>query len=219
MLKALDKIIQALADTNSGWVGRRDAAEALGEIAKKSLAALNAHANEKDTDVRSAVERALAQAGAPAAATPPTASGPETDAPAAATPPTMKALALACVKKPKRAVRREGSGFVVRSAMKDGRTQDVTIARHTRDDGREMIRVSTLCGPADSESIAWALRTNSQFMFCAFHVDTRDGVDYLSLVSHFDPKHVTPAMVKDSVKEMAYYGDWVDQKLTGGDTH
>lgn len=212
MLKSLEKIIAALADTNSGWVARRDAAEVLGEIAKKSLAALKAHANEKDTDVRVAVDRALAQIALP----PTSASGAP---PAESAPPTMKELALACVKKPKRAVRREGNGFVVRSAMKEGRTQDVLIARFTRDDGRELIRVSTECGPADGETIAWAVRNNSQCMYCAFNVEARDGVDHLTILSNFDPKHVTPGMVRDAVKEMAYYGDWLEQKLTGGDAH
>lgn len=209
MLNDLENIIAALADTNSGWVARRDAAEALGEIAKKSIAALQAHAAEKDTDVRAAVERALRQIGEPASAT--------ASAGTVAAPPTMKALALACVKKPTRAVRREGTGFVVRVALKNDRTQDVQIARHTRDDGRELIRVSTECGPADAESIAWAVRSNSQLMFCAFNVDEREGVDHLCLVRNFDPKHVTPAMVKDVVKEMAYYGDWLEKKLGGGD--
>lgn len=212
MLNELENIITALADTNSGWVARRDAAEALGEIAKKSLAALQAHVSEKDTDVRSAVEKALAQVGTPAAAT----TGAPATAPAAApTPPTMKELALACVKKPNRAVRREGTGFIVRVALKNERTQDVHIERHIRDDGRELIRVSTECGPADAESIAWAVRSNSQLMFCAFNVDEREGVDHLCLVRNFDPKHVTPAMVKDVVKEMAYYGDWLENKLGG----
>jgi hypothetical protein len=216
MLKDLDKIIAELADTNSGWVARRDAAEALGEIAKKSLAALMAHANEKDKDVRGTVDRALAQITLPAASAPGA-----TDAapPAEPVPPTMKELALACVKKPKRAVRREGTGFVVRSAMKDGRTQDVLIARFSREDGRELIRVSTECGPADAETIAWAVRNNNQCMYCAFNVEARDGVDHLTIMSNFDPKHVTPGMVRDAVKEMAYYGDWLEQKLSGGDAH
>jgi hypothetical protein len=216
MLKNLEKIITALADTNSGWVARRDAAEALGEVAKKSLAALKAHANEKDTDVRAAVERALAQVVLPPAQA---SSGGESSPAAEPVPPTMKELALACVKKPKRAVRREGNGFVVRSAMKDGRTQDVLIARFTREDGRELIRVSTECGPADAETIAWAVRNNSQCMYCAFNVEARDGVDHLTILSNFDPKHVTPGMVRDAVKEMAYYGDWLEQKLTGEDAH
>lgn len=213
MIEDLNKTIAALADTRAGWVIRRDAAELLGELAKRSLAALKANVNEHDTDVRSAVEKALASVGESAELTE---SAADT---APATPPTMKTLALACVKKPKRAVRREGTGFVVRSAMKEGRTQDVTISRFKREDGRELIRVYTECGPADPESIAWAVRNNNQCIYCAFNVEDRDGVDHLTIVAHFDPKHVTPGMVRDAVKEMAYYGDWLEQKLGGGDAH
>jgi hypothetical protein len=214
MIEDLNKTIAALADTRAGWVIRRDAAELLGELAKRSLTALKANVNEHDTDVRSAVEKALASVG--------NAGGGASESAgeaAAGTPPTMKALALACVKKPKRAVRREGTGFVVRSAMKEGRTQDVTISRFKREDGRELIRVYTECGPADPESIAWAVRNNNQCIYCAFNVEDRDGVDHLTIVAHFDPKHVTPGMVRDAVKEMAYYGDWLEQKLGGGDAH
>ena len=132
MIEDLNKTIAALADTRAGWVIRRDAAELLGELAKRSLAALKANLNEHDTDVRSAVEKALASVGSAGDG-----ASESTGEAAPATPPTMKALALACVKKPKRAVRREGTGFVVRSAMKEGRTQDVTISRFKREDGRE----------------------------------------------------------------------------------
>lgn len=212
MLNALDEIIAALNDTNAGWVARRDAAEALGELARKSLAALRARADEKDTDVRAAVERALATIAVPDAPAGGDGEGEERNA-----PPTMKALALACVKKPKRAVRRDENGFTVRVQMKDDRTQDVQVVRYTRDDGRELIRITTDCGPADSETIGWAVRNNGQFMYCAFTVEEREGTEHLRIVKNFDMKHVTPGLVRDAVKEMAHYGDWMEKKLTGKD--
>ena len=87
MIEDLNKNIAALADTRAGWVIRRDAAELLGELAKRSLAALKANLTEHDTDVRSAVEKALASVGESAVPA-------ESVAEAApATPPTMKALA------------------------------------------------------------------------------------------------------------------------------
>jgi len=213
MLDELDKIIADLANPDAGWVVRRDAAEALGEIGKKSLDALNARADEKDVDVRSAAERARARiSGAiPSAAA---------SAPAARPgPPTMKELAAACAKKSVRGIKAEGDGFIVRVKLKEDRMQYVRVARHAREDGLELLRASTECGPADDERIAWAIKRNSQFIYGAFCLEERDGANHLRIAAQFDMRHVTPAMVKDAVKEMAFYGDWLERKLTNGDTH
>jgi len=212
MFKDLDLIVASLADANAGWVVRRDAAEALGEVARRSLASLQAHLQDADTDVRAAVEKAWRGVTPP----PPAEGGESTADPS---PPSMKTLALACVKKPKRAVRRDENGFTVRVQMKDERAQDVQVTRLTREDGRDLIRIVTDCGPADGETISWAVRNSDQFMYCAFSVEERDGVEHLRIVKNFDMKHVTPGLVRDAVKEIAYYGDWLEKKLTGGDDH
>ena len=207
MLKQLDKIIEALKDRDGGWVTRRDAAEALGQIAGKSLATLKTHVNEEDVDVRSAVHRALADIGAVDA-------GKSDGSPKVY---SLKELAQACEKKLQRAVKAQGEGYVVRAQTTEGRTQDVFVAPHKRDDGRTLIRVATRCGVADDETIAWAIRSNSQLMYCAFCVEKRGDDEELVIVKNFNPKYVTPFMVKDAVKEIAYYGDWLEKKLSGED--
>ena len=222
MYEALDKNIAELKDTSAGWVTRRDAAVALGEYARRALAALHAHADEKDVDVRLGVEAALKAAGAPAApgATSQRATSQGAGSaprPSRPSPPTMKELAQACIRKGKRAVKQDGDGFLVRVQMKGERTQDVRIDRYKEPDTREMIRVSTSCGAADAASIAWAIRNNHKFLYCAFCVEVRDGRDHLTIVSNFDPELVTPELVKNAVKEIAYYGDWLENKITGED--
>ena len=215
MFEELDKTIKMLEDRAGGWVTRRDAALALGEYAQRSMATLKAHVTEKDVDVRRGVEEALRKLGAGAGAA-------SMETPAALVkpaPPTMKELAQACIRKSKRAVKPDGDGFLVRVAMKDGRTQDVRIDRHREPEGREMIRVSTKCGEADEESIQWAIRSNSKFLYCAFCVEDCGGKDYLTIVANFDPAIVTPQLVKDAVKEIAFYGDWLEKKLSGEDRH
>tara|TARA_R110001592_G_scaffold43707_1_gene141348 strand:- start:952 stop:1575 length:624 start_codon:yes stop_codon:yes gene_type:complete len=207
MLQDLKKIIDTLKDTSNGWVDRRDAADALGDIAGHAMAALRAHASESDVDVRTAVKRALAKVGAVGTVS------------SATAPPTLAALAQACEKKLKRAVKAKGNGFVVRVQTKDGRTQDVLIAPHKRPDGRELIRVSTQCGEANSETIAWAIRSNAELMYCAFSVVTKGDKELLVIVNNFNPDEVTPTMVKDAVKEIAYYGDWLESKLSGKDDY
>lgn len=214
MSEELEKVINTLADTSAGWVDRRDAADALGELAGKSLAALRKHADEGDVDVRAAVRRALEKLDVGAGAQrPPSAEK------GAVSRPTLKELAQACEKKLKRAVKPQGNGFVVRVQTRKGRTQDVFIQPHTRPDGRELIRVSTQCGEADAETIAWAIRSNTELMYCAFSVHSVDTKEQLQLVNNFNPDQVTPDMVKDAVKEIAFYGDWLEQKLTGKDDH
>jgi hypothetical protein len=211
MMKDLDNIIEALADSSAGWVTRRDAAEALGEIAGKSLAALKAHAEESDVDVRTAVQRALGDIGASGSAAPVQQGSPKRAA--------LKDLARACEKKMRRAVKAQGDGFLVRVQTKEGRTQDVLIQPHKRSDGRELVRVSTQCGEADADTIAWAIRSNAKLMYCTFCVHTHEGKEQLMILSNFNPEHVTPGMVKDAVKEIAHYGDWLEKKLTGEDKH
>jgi hypothetical protein len=215
MFEEIEATIKTLNDSSAGWVNRRDAAVALGEYARRATAALHSRADEEDVDVRRGVEEALKSLGSPG---PP---APVGRAPSAATvkpaPPTMKELAQACHRKSRREVRPDGEGFVVRVRLKDDRTQEVRIARHKRPDGHQVIRVSTECGAADDKSIAWAIRSNDQFLYCAFCLVSREDGEHLSIVSNFDPDLVQPEMVKNAVKEIAYYGDWLEKKLSGED--
>jgi hypothetical protein len=214
MLEEIDKIISELSDTSNGWVDRRDAADNLGMIASKALMALHAHAEDGDVDVRTAVQAALEKVGVSA--------GTERAAPSekSAVPvPTLKDLAQACEKKMKRAIKPHGDGYVVRVQTKEGRTQDVHITPVKRPDGRELIRVSTQCGEADADTIAWAIRSNAKLMHCAFCVHTHDDQEQIMLARSFTPDQVSTEMVKNTVKEMAFYGDWLEKKLTGEDSY
>lgn len=214
MNEELDQTIKTLADASAGWVTRRDAALALGECARKSLAALQAHAHEKDVDVRYGVVEALNAAGAVAAP-----EGGRASVPAKPSPPTLKELAQACIRKSKRAVKPDGDGFVVRVQTKAGRKQDVRIDRCKPPGVREVIQVSTECGVADDRVVAWAIRSNGTLTYGAFCVEERDGREHLRIVSNFDPALATPEMVKNAVKEAAHYGDWLEKKLSGEDQH
>jgi len=214
MQEELKKIIEALSDTSAGWVGRRDAADALGDLASRALAALREHAADGDVDVRAAVERALGKVGVSA--------GNRATAPSdqsAVRKPTLQELAQACEKKMKRAVKPYGKGYMVRVQTKGGRAQDVLIQPHTRPDGRELIRISTFCGEADADTIGWAIRSNAKLMYCAFSVHAHGDKEQLMLINNFNPDQVTPDMVRDAVKEIAFYGDWLEKKLTGKDEH
>ena len=64
MVKDVKKAIANLANRKAGWVTRRDAAEALGAAVSEATTALRAHADDSDSDVQSAVKRALGTASA-----------------------------------------------------------------------------------------------------------------------------------------------------------
>jgi hypothetical protein len=202
------KAKEMLANPKSGWVNRRDAAEFLGDTAARALAALTACRNDPDVDVRSAVERMLKQVEAHLpAAKPKTGSGTH----------ALEDLARACEKPGERIVTASGQGYDVEVKMPNGRHQRVHIAPFERKDGLKMIRILTHCGKPSGSYFAWALQTNMKLTHGALAI-TGEGPDQQFVILNcYAASEATPAAVKASVKEMAYYGDWLESKLTGQD--
>ena len=135
MDEAIDKAIADLENTRAGWVTRRDAAEALGKAARKALAALEAHAEDADVDIRTAVIQALA-----------TFTVPE---PIPLQQQSLKDLVEPLARPGQRDVTPEGSGYAVQVQLKTGRAQKVLVQPHTRKDGQQLLRIFTWCGPCD----------------------------------------------------------------------
>ena len=52
---------------------------------------------------------------------------------------------------------------------------------------------------------------------CALGVEERDGEDSLVLTNNLLAKSLSFAELKLSVKEVAFYGDWIEEKLSGID--
>jgi len=208
MFEEIDKAAENLAKKDAGWVFRRDAAEALGEAASRALDALKAHAEEPDMDVRSSVDKALGQAsGALAGVRPQTQPGRY----------SLEELARACEKPGTREVEPNGDGYAVDVQPKAGRHQTVYVMPFKRKDGVELIRVYTLCGPARPDALSWALRTNMKLAQCAFAMMKDNGEEQLVLMNCYLAGEASPTEIKVAVKEVAYYGDWIENKLTGLD--
>lgn len=208
MLEEVGKHAAQLANRDAGWVYRRDAAEALGNVAQKAVEALQAHAEEEDRDVRAIIDKALGWAKGAL-------SGVEAVAQERAF--KLEELALSLQKSGSREVAAKGDAFEITVDVGNGRTQRVLAEPATSQAGHATIRVSTRCGKGSDKVLRWALRNNKEFSHCALALSDEDGEEEFVMVNSFLANAVTPLEMKATVKEVAYYGDWMESKLTGGD--
>lgn len=204
MLKEIDRAAASLADARAAWVSRRDAADALGSAAERAIRVLLQHRQDKDVDVRAAAERALARASAVAAGMPPQRGY------------TLEELAKACAKPDQRIVTPEDDGYLVTVELGEGRQQHVSM--HVREGRRgPLLVLTTVCGKPTPEALAWALRANMDLALGALALDRQNDEEHLVIRSCYLPGEATPQEIKASVKELAFYGDWIERKLAGAD--
>ncbi len=208
MSEQLKADIRNLTNRDAGWVDRRDAADSLGAAASQALAALHAHKDESDVDVQIAVRKALgiARSGL--------------DGIAAVKPDSgyaLKDLVKGLERPPKRIVTPSENGFLIDVTVGENRKQQIHVEHHEPKKGMQLVRVFTRCGAPKEDSYRWALQTNMDFAQCALALTEEDGQEMLWLVNNFLASHVTPQEIKMAVKEIAYYGDWIEKKMTGAD--
>jgi len=205
MYEDIAQSAKVLGDTDAGWVDRRDSAQKLGDIAAKALDALREFGDELDVDVHRAVDDALANASAALAGIDPVRQSKHY---------TVEELARSCERDDNRVVAPHEDGFVVQVDLKSGRHQAVYIMPHTLRDGAELIRVFTKCGAPTDQSLEWALRANRKLSQGALAIEKNDGKKEFVLINCFLATELTPVEIKDAVKRIAFYGDWVETKLS-----
>lgn len=205
----LDKTIETLNDTSKSWVDRRDAADALRDVALSAIRGLQGQVTASDTDVRLAVERNLEALNAPADAAPPTSANDE--------PRSLKDLVMACAKPGRREVSEDGDDFKVQVTLKNGRSQTVYVTRFLRKDGIKLIRVYSYCGEPDDDAYIWSLRANGKLVQSAVALMKRDDAEQLVLTRTFLQGEMTKPELHTAIKEIAHYSDWLEHKLTGKD--
>lgn len=210
--KSSDQMATDLRNQNAGWVTRRDGAEGLGRLAAHAAEVLREHASDTDRDVRTAVRTALGRVAAEVRGMKPVPQDRSY---------TLAELAKACERTGKRELVEHGDGYAVTVKGKDGREQTVFIVPAKRKDGVDLVRVYTRCGPAQDDQFRWALESNLSLSHGAFALSDEfangGGAEFV-IINVFIASEATPEEVKASVKEMAFYGDWLEQKLTGQDT-
>ena len=208
MEESIERRIAQLGKREESWVNRRDAAEELGRTATKSVEALRAHVEDEHTDVRAMVVKALGWAKAGLEGVQPVAQERAY---------TLDELARSVEKPGGREVSPKGDGFEIVVTSRAARSKRTSAAHATAHAAKDTSRLSTLCGPASDKVFRWALRNNTGLSHCALALSEEGGEEILVMVNSFLADAVTPAEFKSSVKELAYYGDWVESKLTDGD--
>lgn len=205
MFEDLETTIKTLDDPDVGWVNRRDAAEHLGKVASQAVLALRAHSEDKDVDIRDAAVRAAGQASAALQGVKPVLPDGEGY--------SLADLVEGLEREGKRSVEKRGTGYEVKLELKEGRSQTVSIVRIQTKDRPDLIRVYTRCGVPTEKIYAWALRINMSLSQCALAIQKENDEEMFVMVNCFLASEVSPEEIKSSVKEIAYYGDWVEGKL------
>ena len=212
MTTEMEQTAAQLADTGIGWVHRRDAADKLGNDATCAVASLKEHLDDSDTDVQQSVAKSLSRIRIAL-------EGMVTPALTDTGAVSLEKLATALAKPGKRDVTPIDGGYEIVVTISNGRKQTIRITTDTSRLEKEIVRVYSVCGEATDDVCRWCLKSNLQFTHCALAMEEVDGKDMLVLVNCFLADEITYNALKVSVKEVAYYGDWVEEKLTGEDIH
>jgi hypothetical protein len=207
MADELDRAIARLSDASQTWITRRDAADWLGKIALRTIDGLKVNLQKDgDRDVQDAVMRALEEAKENVGNVNLGASG-----------VTVESLVKSIERPGSRDVKRVDSGFEVTVALPQGRSQKLRIVEGKSQAGEDSVRISTRCGPAAEKGLRWALRTNAGFARCSIALIEEDGKEWFDLVNVIPLESAMVDEFKACVKEIAFYGDWAETKLSDGD--
>lgn len=198
----VENLIEVLKNRDSGWVARRDAAEKLGKIANRTLSVLSEYKQDSDMDVQLEIGRCLQPLHVLLSTR-----GKKHK------PYSLRELALSCEKHGYRTVEAYKTGFVITVKLDGQRLHRVYLMPGKFRD-KSVIRVFTLCGEATPEKLSWALCANTKLFHGAFATLKFDHENYLAIVNNILKDEVTPDVIKRGVKEMAFYGDWLEKKLS-----
>lgn len=208
MADDLDRAIAQLANRGGTWVARRDAADFLGKVATRAREALAQFVEDADTDVRAAVAQALGNPAWRDAGR----AGKEAQY-------TLDELVRAVERPGKRSARPIDGGFEIVATLKNGRTQKVFVSHGTSEAGAQTIRVRSRCGPADPKTMDWALRTNDRLPHSSLAIVDEDGQAWFELVHSMRAQKATPGELRACIKEVAFYADWAEGRLSKDDAN
>ncbi|MCX5758810.1 MAG: hypothetical protein NTU83_09965 [Candidatus Hydrogenedentes bacterium] len=196
MFEGIERAAQVLADAKAGWVNRRDAAVFLGETANDSLAALVLYRNDMDQDVKNAVAKSVAKVCL-----------------CVEVEHTLEEMAQTCSELPEVAVKMHAQGFVADVRLANGHAHRVFVSRYLAENHPPAIRVFSICGRPTPQSIPWALRMNMQLSHGALAITGEGNEEQFALVDYYLASQVSPLEVAVSVRELGFYGDWIETRL------
>lgn len=230
--------LRATLESQSVWTTRRDAAEGLMMAARGAILCLREACDDDDRDVSAFCQKALKTLEDDAARTPSELSfdlssffAQADDAPVeedaafdpAATAqldrPAVESMARQVAGEMDASIRDTSRGLVIDLALGE-RSQKVYIEfGRTDQQGREIVLLFTLCGAAEPERYAWALKTNARLTHGALALTTVRDKETLVLVETRLLSAVRRETLASTIRFVAETGDRVEAMLGDEDNH
>jgi hypothetical protein len=105
-------------------------------------------------------------------------------------------------------------------ALPGGRRQRVFIEERCDGPGAEpIIRLYSVCGPADERCYRGALELNARIAHGSLALESIDGVPHFVMVNCYPRCTCDAAEIRRSVQEMSLWADTIEQALLEGDQH
>jgi len=209
-MSSIQELAKKLSNDDAGWVNRRDAAAELRKMTEESIQILQSHLKDSDQDVRQEVSDALQTIKAISQKSEPVTTSHT---------PSLEKLVTALEKKGSREITQVDEQFEIDVILKEGRSQKILVSPAVSPSGNKLVQISTVCGEATEKVFAWALKSNIRFSHGALAINKINDRSMLVMVNSFLEEELSFRELKASVKEIAFYGDWVESKLAEEDIY
>jgi serine/threonine protein kinase len=100
-----------------------------------------------------------------------------------------------------------------------GRRQEVFIEIGAGRSGQKLVTVYSVCGPAEAAHYEFALRLNAELAYGGLSIRQVEGRPMFVMARAYPRGRVSPAEIRDVLREIARRGDWVEEQLTSVDVH
>ena len=207
------------------WTDRRDAADALTDGAVGTAASLKQMLDDPDMDVRAACQKCFDRLrdamDMPQLRHTESASASVTrESVSSADRPPLDEMVRDVGSQSGRSFRPYQEGYEIICKMTSGRQQKVYVRTGQKDSsGDQTIQVFSTCAQADEHVFRWALETNCKLRLGALAVTKTGDRDMFVLMNTHLEDGLMPNELEADVTYIAETADWIEQQLTGGDTH
>jgi serine/threonine-protein kinase len=113
--------------------------------------------------------------------------------------------------------RAEGPRYVATVELADDRRQQVFIEATNGED--RLLTIYSVCGPADPQYCAEALRRNASIIHGALAIREIEGAPHYVMVNNYPRATVDAEEIRQSVLDAALHADALERRLTESDRH
>lgn len=110
-------------------------------------------------------------------------------------------------------------GFKLTVKLPDNRKQDVFVVPSDHNAEQRLLVIYSLCSPVESSFFENALRMNAELSHGGIAIREIDGQSFFVMQNTYPRGTADPQEVRDSVLEIATFGDVIEKSLTGQDIH